>query len=304
MRAWPIHLSIFVAACLVGCRAPVAQPPVDALIGQAGTLDLAGRHDEAIAIFREVLEREPNSYHAHYGIGRALDLAGRYDEAREHFGKAIELASTGDKDQATRMLAIAWTFAGNVDQASSTFQQVFNRQRAAGNFGGASDVASELGRVYLEHGDLDEAATWYQTAHEVASRESDLPVWRVNLADMRWAHAQARIAARRGQSREAHRQEAVVKALLEKGGNDDQRVQYQYLLGYVAFYLGDYAGAQQALEQADQKDPFILLLLARTHEALGQADRSRDYYQRVLGSTSHAVNNAFARPVAKAKLAS
>ncbi|MEO8482251.1 MAG: tetratricopeptide repeat protein [Acidobacteriota bacterium] len=302
MRAWPIHLSILVTACLAGCRTSPPPPPVDTLINQASTLDLAGQHDAAIAIFREVLQREPNSYKAHYGIGRALDLAGHYEDAREHFGKAIELASAGERDQATRMLGIAWTFAGDIAHASSTFQQVFDRQVADGNFGAASDVAYELGRVYLEYGDLNQAEAWYRKGQEIAGRESERAAWRVDLADMRLAHALARIAARRGHPDESHRQQAIVKRLLDKGGNDDQKIQYQYLLGYVDFYLGNYAAAQKALEQADQKDPFILLLLAQSHEALGHADEARDYYQRVLGSSSHAVNNAFARPIARAKL--
>lgn len=304
MRAWPIQL-MFVAACLSACRTPPPPPPpppLDALLSQASALDLAGKQEAAIAIFRDVLTRDPDSYRAHYGLGRALDLAGHYDEARDHFSKAIELASPGDRDQAQRMLAIAWTFVGKVDEASALFQQVFNRQLADGNFGGAADVASELGRVYLEHGDLDQAEAWYRTAHDTAARETGRPQWRVDLADMRWAHARARIAARRGRAGEARRQEAVVLHLLGKGGNDDQKIQYQYLLGYVDFYLGDYAAAQQALEKADQKDPFILLLLARSHEALGHAEQARDYDRRVLESTSHAVNNAFARPIARGKL--
>ncbi len=301
MRAWPIQL-LFLAACLSACRTPDPPPPVDTLISQAGALDLAGKQDAAIAMFREVLAREPNSYRAHYGLGRALDLAGHYDEARDHFSKALELAPPGERDQAQRMLGIAWTFVGNVGEASTHFQQVFTRQRAGGNFGGATDVASELGRVYLEHGDLDQADAWYRTAHETAAMESDRPQWRVDLADMRWAHARARIASRRGHADEARHQEDIVKRLLDKGGNDDQKVQYRYLLGYVDFFLGNYAAAQAALEQADQKDPFILLLLARSHEAMGHADQARDGYRRVLDSTSHAVNNAFARPIARSKL--
>jgi tetratricopeptide (TPR) repeat protein len=305
MRASPIQL-VFVAltACLSACRAQAPPPPVDALISQASALDLAGKQDAAIALFRQALEREPNSYRAHYGLGRALDLAGHYDEAREHFSRAIELASPGDKDQAQRMLGIAWTFVGKVDEASALFQQVFNRQLNDGNVGAAADVASELGRVYLEHGDFDQADAWYRTAHETAARESDRPQWRVDLADMRWAHALARIAARRGRAEEARRQEAAVKRLLDKGGNDDQKIQYQYLLGYVDFHLGNYAAARQALEQADQKDPFILLLVAKSNEALGHPDQAREGYRRVLDSASHAVNSAFARPIARSKLGS
>jgi hypothetical protein len=36
---------------------------------------------------------------------------------------------------------------------------------------------------------------------------------------------------------------------------------------------------------------------------LGDAEGAERYYQRVLESNSHAVNNAFARPAARQKLA-
>jgi tetratricopeptide (TPR) repeat protein len=110
------------------------------------------------------------------------------------------------------------------------------------------------------------------------------------------------VAARRGQAAEAHRYEAVVKALLDKGGNDDQKVQFAYLQGYVEFYLGHDEAALAALAKADQKDPFILFLMGEAHERLGHQDQARDCYRQVLASTSHAVNNAFARPAAKQRL--
>jgi tetratricopeptide (TPR) repeat protein len=302
MRANPWLVGVVcMAASLSGCGGSAPTVPVDDLVREAGARDLAGKQDEAIALFQQALKQAPDSYAAHYGIGRALDLAGRYDEARAHFAKAIDVAQEGNREQALRMMAIAWTFAGNVDEAVRVFQQVFDRRVEANNFGAATEVANEIGRVYLEHGDFDRATQWYRVAHATALRERDLPEWRVDLAQMRLAHAEARIAARRGRERDARAHEAVVKTLLAKGGNDDQRIQYPYLAGYVEFYLGNYRAAISELEQADQKDPFILLLLAQAHEKLDENDRAREYYRRVLDSTSHAVNNAFARPFARAK---
>ncbi len=119
---------------------------------------------------------------------------------------------------------------------------------------------------------------------------------------MRWAHAQSRIAARRGAADEARAHAAAVRQLLDKGGNQDQEIQYSYLLGYVEFHLGNYDAALAALEQADQEDPFILLLEAESSEKLGRGDAAREYFGKVLASTSHAVTNAFARPIASARL--
>lgn len=40
------------------------------------------------------------------------------------------------------MMGIAWTFAGNVDQASRYFREVFDRRVAEGNPAAAAEVAN------------------------------------------------------------------------------------------------------------------------------------------------------------------
>ena len=293
-------LVLFVAAC----RTPAEPlPPMSSVIAEARRLDLAGDQPGAITIFRQALERDEASYQAHYGLARALDLEGHYDEARQHLSRAIELSSDADRDQTLRMMGIAWTFAGRTDEAAGAFKDVFDRRVEAGNMPGAADEANELGRVYLESGDLERAEEWYRTGYETAGRDATRSAALIDLADLRWAHAQARIAARRGQAAEAHAHEAEVKRLVDHGGNDDQGVQYPYLLGYVAFYLEDYKAALEHLARADDADPFILLLMAQASEKLGDADNAFAYYRKVLTSNSHAINAAFARPVARAKLA-
>ena len=298
-----IALAASAAVCGGRREAPPADDGTSGLIAQARKLDLDGQQDAAIALFRQALERQPNSFDAHYGLGRALDLTGAYDEARQHFARAIELAPESDKEQALRMMGIAWTFVGDAAQASRYFQEVFDRRVKERNAAGAAEVANELGRVYLELGDFDNAERWYRTGHETAGRAADRQPWQVDLADMRWAHAQARIAARRGQAEPARRHEAEVERLLDKGGNDDQRSQYAYLRGYVAFYLKQPRAAIAALEQADQQDPFVLLLLGQASEQLGHREnQAAEDHRKVLESSSHAVNSAFARPLARQKL--
>jgi len=124
-----------------------------------------------------------------------------------------------------------------------------------------------------------------------------------NLWAFRWAHAQARIAARRGQRDEAHKQVAAAKAALEKANNPDQAQFFPYLTGYVAFYSGDYKTAITELHKASQDDPFILLLIAQSWEKTGDAMRAKEYYGKVMANNGHGPTNAFARPVARTKLA-
>jgi tetratricopeptide (TPR) repeat protein len=271
-------------------------------INQAHRLDLAGKPDAAIALYRQALEQDADSFDAHYGIARALDLTGHYEEARLHFRMAIDLAPEGVKDQALRMIGVSYAFTGEISEASGYFRQVFDRQTASGNFVSAAEVANELGRVYLESGDLDSASRWYQMGHVTAAREPTRSTPENDLADLRWAHAQARIAARKGDKEEARRQEAAFKELLDKGTNPDQQIQYPYLLGYVHFYLKEYGGAVEELQRADESDPFILVLLGEAYEKLGNQVRARESYRKALASTSHAVNNALARGIARQKV--
>jgi tetratricopeptide (TPR) repeat protein len=289
--AWP-------AAAQTAASDPQAQ------IKDARKLNLEGKQDEAIALYREALMRAPDAYDAHYGLGIALDLKGAYAEARQSFIRAIQLAPEESKEQALTAMAVSSAFSGDVREASSFYRQVFDRQMAADNFSAAAETANALGRVYLETGDLDNAQKWYQTGYETTRRQKAMSGAQVDLADLRWAHAQARIAARRGNSATARAQMAAVSRLLDKGTNDDQRIQLPYLAGYVDLFLKDYSGAIAELQHADQKDPFVLFLLAQAYEKSGDAAKARDMYAQVLASNAHSLNNAFARRVARGKLAS
>jgi tetratricopeptide (TPR) repeat protein len=299
-------LAVAASLLILGVSVVVAQPaPADppALVKQARKLNLEGKQDDAIAMYREALMRAPDLYDAHYGLGIALDLQGSYAQARQSFMKAIQLAPDESKEQALTAMAVSYAFSGDGREASSFYRQVFDRQTAADNFSAAAETANALGRVYLETGDLDNAAKWYQTGYETTRRQKAMSSGQIDLADLRWAHAQARIAARRGNAATARAQIAEVTRLLDKGANEEQRIQLPYLVGYVGLFLKDYTGAIAALRQADQQDPFVLFLLAQADDKSGDAAGARELYERVLASNAHSLNNAFARRVARSKLA-
>ena len=298
---------IAVVAAVLGAASRLdrgAAPAQADLVNQARRLDLEGKQDAAIALYRQALDRAPDSFDAHYGIARALDLIGSYEEARRHFARAIELASEGVKDQALRMMGVSYAFTGNAAEAATYFRQVFDRDIAAGNFVAAAEVANELGRVYLELGHLDDGDKWYRIGYETTARQRNRPASEVDLAELRWAHAQGRVAARRGNTREAWRQAAIVKQLLDKGTNPDQQIQYPYLLGYIHFHLKAFKDAIAALQNEDQGDPFILVLVAQANQELGNSTVASEYYKKALASNSHAVSNAFARRLARQRIAS
>ena len=283
-------------------RPPAPGSPAD-LVQQGEKLSREGKLDDAQALYRQALDKSPNLYEAHLDMGIVLDLQGNYAEAREHFTKAIEVAPADSKPQALRALAVSYAFEGNADKAAEPERQVFNIRLAKSDSVGAAETCNELARIYLESGDPDHAYKWYKMGYETAAHKPDLTDADKNLWLFRWESAQARIAARRGQADEAQRHVVAAKAALDKANNPEQARFYPYLTGYVAFYTADYKTAIAELQKADQHDPLILAVLGEAYEKSGDAAQAKAYYQKVLESNAHNPTNAFARPLAKKKLA-
>jgi tetratricopeptide (TPR) repeat protein len=274
-----------------------------ALVKQGQKLNSEGKQDEALKLYNQALQMSPNSYEAHLESGVALDLKGDYAAAREQLTEAIEVAPADQKNRALRVMAISYAFESNSAEAEKYEKPVFDALMAKSDLEAAAGVANELARIKLESGDIDGAAIWYKIGYDTVTRKTEMKDTDKNLWAFRWAHAQARIAARRGQRDEAQKQVAAAKAALEKANNPNQAQFFPYLTGYIAFYGGDYKTAITELEKASQEDPFILMLLAQSYEKTGDATRAKEYYGKVMANNGHGPTNAFARPVARKKLA-
>jgi tetratricopeptide (TPR) repeat protein len=305
-RAVSIFLAGFVWLTLLGrAGAQTAASSSDplALVKQGQKLNSEGKQDEALKLYQQALQASPNLYEAHLEAGISLDLKGDYTAAREHLKKAIEVATPDQKNRAMRVMAVSYAFESNSAEAEKYEKPVFDSLVAKGDFEAAAGVANELARIQLESGDTDGAANCYKLGYETAMRKTDMKEADKNLWAFRWAHAQARIAARRGQTDEAQKQVAAAKEALAKANNPDQAQFFPYLTGYVAFYGKDYKTAVTEFAKANQGDPFILVLTAESYEETGDTARAMEYYRKVMAINVHSPTNAFARPVARRKLA-
>jgi tetratricopeptide (TPR) repeat protein len=294
--------SVSLTAQSASQQASPTQPDATELVKQARKLNGDGKQDEALAAYLRAVKLSPDLFDAHLGAGTTLDLMGRYEEARQHLARAIDLAPPQSRTQAWRTMAVSFAFERKAKEASKYEVQAFESQLAAQDFNAAAETANELARIYLESGDVDDAYTWYHTGNETARRQSNLTDSARTLWDFRWEHAQARIAARRGKHDEARIHVAAAKAALDKGTNPDQVRFFPHLTGYVAFYAADYPTALADLQNADQRDPFILSLIAQAYEKSGDRTKATEYYRMALTSNAHNPPNAFARPLARKKV--
>jgi len=67
-------------------------PNAQQYAAQGSSAFLAGRYDEAKALFAQAVSAAPNSGEAHYNLGLVLFRLGETDAAREHFIQAANLA--------------------------------------------------------------------------------------------------------------------------------------------------------------------------------------------------------------------
>ncbi len=276
---------------------------VNPQIKQAQQLNSEGKQDEALAILNPLLAGDPKNYEANLTAGIVLDLKGDYGKAHTYLLQAIEFAPPDRRVQALRTTAVSYTFQCDLPQVARYEQLAFDAQMKDQKFSDAAGTANELARIYLECGDTADAAKWYQTGYDTALRTPNLSEADRDLWSFRLENAKARIAAREGKPKQADADVAAAKTALDQSKNADQQRFFPYLTGYVAFYQGNYKSAIEELQKADQKDPFILVLLAQAYEKTGNQSEATKYYKQVLTINSHNPTNAFARPLAKKKLA-
>ena len=196
--------------------------------------------EKALAGYARAVAADPKSEAANNGAGMVLDFLGRYAEAHKYFAQAIKAAPTPlAKAQAQRAMAISYAFAGDCRGAEKYDSAAYDFFQSANDFYNAGETANELDAFAWIPGISKERTSGIEEATTLV-QEENLPAARADLWKFRWAHARARIAARRGSLEEATKYVAAAKAILDKGTNPDQKIYMPYLAGYVAFYSGDY----------------------------------------------------------------
>jgi len=298
-------LVVLFAFPVLFAQAPGGQQQQPEFIKQGQQLMREGKFDDALALFRRTLQTSPDSRPANIAAGSVLDLMSKGAEARKYFQKAIDTADTPEhKAMSQRAMAMSYAFEANCRETVAYEGRVFDYYGGVKNFFQQGEIADEAARVCIDSGDLDTAYKWYKIGHDAGLKEENIQPARVDLWQFRWEHAQARIAARRGNAAEAQKHVAAAKVILDKGTNPEQMQFFPYLKGYVAFYSGDYQAALAELLKANQNDPFIQCLIGQTYDKLDRKDEAVEFYRKAVAAPAHNAPAAYALPFAKRKLGS
>jgi tetratricopeptide (TPR) repeat protein len=224
----------------------------------------AGRYDEAIAAYRMCLEREPDDFYHHAGMGYTL-----YDSLYAAKARQVMLHPAERKQRA--------------EQAHLHFQAAQKlRPEAVTNF-------YRQGALYKQIQNKPEKAL---PLFETAVRN-----WRAYSEELRKARHQERknyvkslyqlasclLDDRRPQQALERLRECLVE---DQGSNYLSVVHKQFALGKILFQMGRTSEARQALELAaaqakPEDDDFVFELLARTHLGEKNHDAAWKVLERV-----------------------
>ena len=132
----------------------------------------AGRTAEAIDMYEQSLTLDPDYTDAHCNLGLALNSVGRFDEAIDHYKRAISLKP--DYAIAWNNLGLTLARTGRLVEAIADYEQAL---RLSPEY---ADIHSNLATALMKSGRPEEAITHYRRSLAI---EPDKPEYHFNLAN-------------------------------------------------------------------------------------------------------------------------
>jgi tetratricopeptide (TPR) repeat protein len=258
-----------------------------------------GRFEDSIESYRLALEKDPNFVASYVGIGTNLLLLDRYDEARANFRTLHQQArDVGEKRQAAFGVVASHIFEGDHASALEGAMELFALAQEIDDRGTMSGDLNLMGDILLHAGIPDEAAVRYGEA--IKEIELAKVPEEVKEATRRNHHYDlARVALATGDEAAAEREIALFAELAEGVGLPAELRQAHELKGRSALAKGDFATALAELEQANQRDPRVLYLMAIACSELGDDERAMELGYKAANWNALGLNYAYIRGPAR-----
>lgn len=258
-----------------------------------------GRYEESITKYQKALEIDPNFVASYIGIGNNQIFMERHDEARATFSKIEEIA----RNDGERRVANTWRAASFIDQDDfkSAFSEIERRYEIAAETDDRGAMAGDLnvmGDIFLRAGRGDEAVEKYEAQVEMMmSSDATEEVKAATARNQRYDLARVAIwnadLDTASELADTYRREVA----LHNVRFELQRT--HELDGMIAFANGDMEAALGHFERANQQDPQIWMLKARTYAALGDMEGARSACDQVINFNQLNFNLSYVRNMAR-----
>jgi Flp pilus assembly protein TadD len=219
----------------------------------------AGKLEEAIAVYTDLIARSPKSAEAHYNLGLALKQKDDFAGAETSLRRAVEL-DPALPDPPYTLGVVLWQ-TGRLDEAATAFREATARRP------GYADAHFMLGTVLQQQGDAKGAEDAFRRAIQIAPDSAE-------------AHLSLAQVLRRGNAAEAASAELREAERLRQKKADQQAATFAIDLGKRRLASHDLAGATESFREAVRlapDDPQAHLHLARALETQGHKDEARTH---------------------------
>jgi len=214
---------------------------------------------DRVTLWRDVLEKTPQSVRAWMGLGGALSERGDYDEAMRYYSRVLEIAP--DNNRINYNIALLKAKKGDVEGAIVYYTKVL---KIDPNYAGAH---AALAKMLHGKGDDDSAIQHYTKAIELKPEED---MYYVNLGNV--------YEGRGDYTKAFHLYERALQL-------NDRNVEAHSNIGVIFSLMGDYQKAVKHLNTALQLDPLnpsIMNNLGGISEIKGNLQGAANHYRQAL----------------------
>ncbi len=212
----------FLAVSMLGAVAYAQASSPQALLQHAMVAQQAGRFEEAVRDYRQILEKYPNIFEIRSNLGASLAGEGLYTDAIAEYGRALALKSN---PQVRLNLALAYYKLGDLQLAVKTLREVHAEEAAN------VQAVTLLADCYLKLG---------QNKQVVALLT---PIQKSQPDDRTYIYLLGTALIRNGQTGEG-------QIMIDKILRDGDSAQSKMLMGTVKYMVADYAGARDDFQRA------------------------------------------------------
>lgn len=261
----------------------------------ADLLSKMGRHDKAIAHYREAVNLDPKFNFSQLKIGTSHIFLGKYDQAREAFRRAEGMVPDPYFDSGTRrMVARSYVYEGNLKKALEQYQEALDHPDIRNIESARIEVLREMSRIQIEADDLKSAETSLsRIANEVGV--SDLNSAQKQRVLNQVLYHRTMITALEGDFTKAGEMADDYKHRMEAYTVPAAARSYYDLLGYVYFQKGDFNNALAMLEQGDMENPYTLYLMGVSQSNMNNRAEARTLFQKVSDLNEDSIEYAMVR---------
>ena len=242
----------------------------------------SGKFDDALLNYKKAYTLDPGFINALSRMGSAFIHKGEFDRAHECFREQFDKAPSYNwKIVAMSNDATAFLHEGKPDEAIKKFFEINAFAKSEKQDGGVLNALSNTGWIYVEMGDLANAALLAEQARTLTeTADVSAPVRETQRLTRKFERVQLLMGIREFETADVVLAEC--KKMVDERKNPFELGNYHTLLGMVESAKGNYTKAMEAFTKSNADDPYAWFQKGLTQEKMGDRDGALKTYKDII----------------------